>query len=114
MFLLVNLTYSQQSEYKNFVDKPYVKPELPKMKDLTYLLQIDRKDISSTEFICYTEQELAEIKLYDINRYNYYAKAFAYYNNLPEYVKTHFTTQELWYIYENDTALKNKLLNYKN
>lgn len=111
-FLLVNLTYSQQNFYDTFVDKPYVK-DLPKEKDLSYLLQTNRNNISSDDFICYSDSELAEIKGRDKNRYKFYKEAFNFYNRLSSYVKSHFTANELWHIYINDPALKTTLLNYK-
>lgn len=112
LFLLINLSFSQQNYYDNFVDKPYIK-DLPKVKNLAYLLQTNRSNISSDEFVCYSDAELAEIKGRDNNRYRYYKEAFDYYNRLSNYVKLHFTARELWYIYENDPVLKNILLNYR-
>lgn len=111
-FLLVNLSYSQQTFFDTFIDKPYVK-ELSKDKDLSYLLQTNRNNITSDDFVCYTDSELAEIKSYDKNRYKFYKEAFNYYDRLSNYVKSHFTANELWHIYINDPVLKNILLNYK-
>jgi hypothetical protein len=57
----------------------------------------------------FSEQDLIEMKLNSVEKYQYYMKAKLYYNNLSNKIKTLYTVNELWYIYMFDFKLTNKI-----
>lgn len=57
----------------------------------------------------FSEEDLIEMKLNSVEKYQYYMKAKSFYNNLSNKIKTLYTIDELWYIYMFDLKLTNKI-----
>ena len=64
-------------------------------------------------FKSYDKEELKEQESKSKDTKDYYTKASSFYSSLSNRVKSTFTVEELWYIYQFDQSLVNKLQNIK-
>jgi hypothetical protein len=110
------IVYAQNEQLFNLPPGAVLHPKANTSIDYSYKLNElsdETKPIENINFLKqFSQNEIEEMEKEFPEGYAYYKEAEKYFNKLSSRVINIFTVEELWYIYQFDLSLKEKLLKH--